>query len=1074
MGLAIQRNPMRQILLASTCLFCLASPALAETKIETKAVQPVRTSTVKAGVADDVLITTTGSVVTALPTAVLVDSNNKLTNQGTVQVTNVSNAIGIDAVAGASGSITNNGKVNVDETYVPTDADNDGDLDGPFAVGNNRVGLRTQGAFTGSITNGGSILVEGNDSAGIQLGGTLTGNLGNDGTVSVTGDRVIGIGIANVSGNVRLAGSVNATGVAAIGARVAGDVGGALVVQGGIVASGYRYTSAPADPAKLDADDLLQGGPALSIEGNVAKGILLAVPPKDLSTTDSDEDKDGIDDAKEGAASVVSYGSAAAMRIGAADHDLIIGSVEGTGTGFGLIVDGGVLGDALYKGADANGLVISGLGGGVSISKGIGISGSVRASSVDKAATAIRLGAGATTAELRNSGIISAASGSSAASASVAIAIDAGATLPVIRNSGTIGASVAGADGSATAVIDRSGTVTLIENSGAIGAKGAGALSGRNVAIDLSANLSGATVRQTAVAAGIAAPSITGDVRFGSGNDLFEVADGNVRGGTQFGAGDNQLKLSGDSDVQGAVTFGGGNDKVTLGGTSVLTGAIDFGGGSDMLTVASGSTFTGALANASGLAINVSGGTFGIVRAASVASLNVDNKGSLKVLLDKTTGASSSLNVAGTAQFSSDASLSLTVNNIAEAEGHYVVVKAGSLVGADKLTATTNLLPFLYSGKLSVVGNELAVDVARKSTGELGLNRSESAAFGSIYTALAKDAKVGSAFINTRDQQSFVGTLRQMLPEHAGGTFEEVTLGDRTLARILNDPTAPFNEDGRLSYWVNQVAWGSSKSLGDTAGFKIGGWGVSGGADVRTPVGRFGGTLAFLSGKDNDQATTNSVFADQYSVAAHWRLNAGNFHASARGSYAALNFDGTRAFSSSAGPEAIERTMESEWKGSLVSGTASLAHEGWAGNVSFRPAVTLEYYRLSEDAHSETGGGAALDLAVAERKSDELALNATAAVGLELGGVDPEESYFRLEIEGGRRQILSGALGATSAHFAGGTDFVLIPEKRESGWLGRVRGIGGNSAFSVAGELGGEQREGRIAISARASLKIGL
>jgi hypothetical protein len=34
----------------------------------------------------------------------------------------------------------------------------------------------------------------------------------------------------------------------------------------------------------------------VSIEGNVAKGIILAIPPKDNSTTDNDEDDDGIED----------------------------------------------------------------------------------------------------------------------------------------------------------------------------------------------------------------------------------------------------------------------------------------------------------------------------------------------------------------------------------------------------------------------------------------------------------------------------------------------------------------------------------------------------------------------------------------------------------------------------------------------------------------------------------------------------------------------------------------------------------------------------------------------------------
>jgi hypothetical protein len=1064
---------MRKFLLASTCLVAVASPLFAETKIETKLVQPVRTATVKAGSADDVLITAAGSVVTSGPVAVTIDSNNKLTNQGTIQITNVSNAVAVDVGANTSGGIVNSGKIIVDETYAAVDADKDGDLDGPFAVGSNRFGIRTNGAFTGNIANSGSILVEGNDSAGIKLGGPLTGNLVHDGTTNVIGDRALGVGFVNVSGNVRLAGTISANGIGSIAAQSGGDIDGALVIQGSIVSSGYRATTTPSDPSKIDADDLLQGGPALSIEGNVARGIILAVPPKDLLPADADEDKDGIEDAKEGTASVISYGAAPAMRIGASGRDIAIGSVEATGTGFGLIVDGGIRGDAVYKGVDANALQIGGLGGAVSIAKGIGVNGTIQAFSLDKAATAVRLGAGASTQELRNAGGISASSGGTAGSFASAIVVDAGASLPTLRNSGSISASVSGVDGTAVAIVDKSGTLALVENSGAIVAKGATAASDRNVAIDLSSG-AGAIVRQTAVAAGITAPSIIGDVRFGAGNDQFDVADGSVQGNMRFGAGNNRLALSGDAAVTGAVSFGSGADIVTLAGTSALTGPIDFGGGADVLTVSGTANFTGALANASGLAVNVNGGAFGIVRSASIASLNVDNKGVLKVLLDKTPGASSSLTVAGTAQFAADSKLLLTVSNVAQAEGRYLVLKAGSLVGADKLSTTTDLLPFLYSGKITTVGNELSVDIARKSTAELGLNVSETAAFGAIYAALGKDDKVGGAFLNIRDQDSFIGTLRQMLPDHAGGTFEAVSLADRTVARILTDPKAPYDDDGGVAYWLTQIAWGSSKSLGDTAGYKIGGWGVSGGADVRTPVGRFGGSLAFLAGKDDDKGTINSIRADQYSLGAHWRLNAGNFRASARGAFARVKFDGTRHFTSAAAAEPIEKTIESSWNGSMVSAIASLAHETWAGRLSFRPAVTVEYHRLNEDAHAETGGGAALDLFITARKSDELAVNALTAVGLEFGGDRPDDSYFRVEVEGGRRQIVSGSLGATTAHFAGGNDFTLVPEERESGWLGRLRGIGGNSAFSVAGELGGEQREDRVAITARASLKIGL
>src|SRR5690606_5392099 len=138
-------------------------------------------------------------------------------------------------------------------------------------------------------------------------------------------------------------------GEGAVAARFTGDVTGAMVVQGAIGATGYRHTSAPSDPSKLDADDLLQGGSALLVEGNVTGGIVLAAAPKDSSTSDDDEDDDGIPDKDEGTAAVTAFGSAPAMVVGASDHAISIGSVAGTASGFGLIVEGTVSGQGVYS-----------------------------------------------------------------------------------------------------------------------------------------------------------------------------------------------------------------------------------------------------------------------------------------------------------------------------------------------------------------------------------------------------------------------------------------------------------------------------------------------------------------------------------------------------------------------------------------------------------------------------------------------------------------------------------------------------------------------------------------------------
>ncbi len=1066
---------MRRLLLTTTCLFAVAAPGQAQTVIDTKRTDPVRTATIKAGAPDNIRIAAAGSVVPTGGTAVTIDSVNSVTNEGTIQISNADNATAILANAGTGGGITSSGKIILDETYTPTDTDKDGDLDGPFAAGSGRTGIRTSGAYTGAIINNGSIAVQGNNSAGIWVGGPLTGAFTHNGTTSVAGTGATGVRIADVTGNVRLAGSIAAIGQGAVAARVDGDIAGALVVQGGLGSTGYRYAQPPADTTKLDADDLLQGGSALIVAGNVSGGIIFAVPPKDASPTDLDEDKDGIPDATEGTAAVTSYGAAPAVQIGSATRTIAIGAVAGTGSGFGLIVDGGIGGSGVYAGIEGNGLAIGGLGGAVTIAGGIGINGTVTATANGASATALKVGSGTATPEIRNTGTIAVSGGGTAASRSTAVLVDTGASVATIRNSGTIRATAQAGDGSANAVLDRSGTVTLVENSGTIGASGALATSERNVAIDLSANNTGTIVRQTVVAAGITAPAITGDIRFGGGNDVFDVADGTVTGTARFGAGNNRLALSGDAAMTGGATFGAGNDAMTLAGTSSFAGSADFGGGNDTLTLAGTARFTGRLANAANLAVAVGGGTLGITGAASIASLSVGSQGVLAVTLDKAGGTGTSITVAGAATFDKDAKLALRLASITDAEGRYVVVRAGTLTGVANLTATDTMLPFLYKGSIATgTGNDLAVDILRKTSTELGLNRSEASAYDAIYKALGSDAKVGASFLGILDANAFRGSVRQMLPDHAGGTFETVTMGSRATARMLADPHGPFKDQGSWGYWVTQVGFGTSKSIADTASYDVSGWGVSAGAEYKTGVGNFGTSFAYIDGRDADGGTANDVNTAQYELAGYWRGHWGGLQANARASGAKIKFDSSRRFTGAIGTELVERRTNADWDGTLYSASGGLSWEGHTGMLVFRPVLAIDYYKLKEDAYVETGGGRAIDLSVRSRSSDELAVTGSAAVGLNFGGLDPERGWFRVEVEGGRRELVGGSLGVTTASFDGGQAFRLTPEDRTSGFVGKLRATGGSEGYRLGGEFNAEQQQGRVALSLRASLQVGL
>ncbi|MDZ4373736.1 MAG: autotransporter domain-containing protein, partial [Phenylobacterium sp.] len=313
---------MKRLLVSAAVLPLLHAAAHAETKISTATTAPVRTATIANGQPDHITIEAAGSIApTVAGAAVTVDSSNAVTNAGGIRFEGVSNATGILISPGVAMAVTNAGTISLLEDYTATDADSDGDLDGPFAQGSGRFGIRaTGGPFTtGNIVNTGTISVEGNDSGGIAIDTRLIGALTSSNAISVIGDRSVGVRADSVSGDVRITGAVSVQGEASTAVQM-GPVDGALVIQNSIVATGYRTPERAADAvrAKLDADDLKQGGSALRITGSVGRGVLLDRPPADANPDDTDEDDDGVVDAAEATASVVSFGAAPAIDIGGA------------------------------------------------------------------------------------------------------------------------------------------------------------------------------------------------------------------------------------------------------------------------------------------------------------------------------------------------------------------------------------------------------------------------------------------------------------------------------------------------------------------------------------------------------------------------------------------------------------------------------------------------------------------------------------------------------------------------------------------------------------------------------------
>ncbi|MCC4231755.1 autotransporter domain-containing protein [Sphingobium soli] len=1046
--------------------------AAAETKITSATTAPARTSTVASGSADDITITSAGSITLTSGTAVTVDSNNDVSNGGTITINDADNVTGILVAPGTTGDITNSGTITLTEDYTAKDDDDDGDTDGPFAKGSNKKGIWVQSGagHSGDISHSGTISIEGNNSAGIRLDGALTGDWATSGSITVVGDNSYGVVANDVTGDVTLRGAISATGENSIGAALLGDVDGAVKIQGSIVSNGYRYTTRPADTEDLDEDDLLQGGSAVVIAGNVSGGVIFDVPPvagDDDDEDDTDIDDDGLTDSTEGSASIVTYGSSAAVQVGAADTDTMIGAVAAGGSGYGLIVNGTIAGYGIYDGVDANGLVIGGLGSNVDIAKGVLVNGSIGAVSYDSNATAIRLGSGARSDTIQIGGVVGASGSSKEGTAARGLVIDSGATVSNLVVGGTVAAAALDDEkGTAIAILDSSGTVSSLKNTGAITASGGAT----NIAIDMSANSSGVTLSQSLASETAKAPQITGDIRLGSGNDNVTVSAGTITGDLALGGGNDGLSLSGASRLTGDTSFGTGSASLTLSDTAAIVGAIDFGGGSGTLTMGGTSSLSGAINNAGGIDVVLNGGTLNATNGGTIAlnSLAANGTSTIGVTIDADKGTSTLYDVSGAASFASGSQVKVNLAQVGGSEGDYVIVRAGSLNGAPAFDTET-LLPYIFKG--SVTGDNSAgtvtLSIAAKSVSELGLSGSTARAYDAIFNALDNDSDIADAYLGISDGSTLNANLRQMLPDHAGGTFEAVTSGSRATARILSDPNGIYRtKDGRLGFWLQQVAFGSAKSVGSTASYDINGWGAGGGVEYLTGLGAFGGSFAYIHGSDSSGSSNNAVDSDQYELAAHWRGQWGPLLAFARLSAAKINFSGTRHFENGD----VTRTADGEWDGDLYSATAGLSYQLQFNRFSLRPAVGIDYYRLKEDGYAETGGGDAFNLTVLDRTSDETTANGTITAGYDFGSLNPADGWVRLELEGGRRQIIGGSLGDTTAYFKDGDQFTLVAEDRTNGWTGRARLYGGTDTFRVGGEFGAEEQQNHVAISFRATV----
>ena len=1059
----------RKVLVATVAaapLLALGFNASAETTVTNARTTPIATATATGSAADDVRITADGSIKPGAPGAIVtLNSNNKVTNAGTLQVTGQSDSVGVLVIGGRTGGVTNSLAITLDEDYTPTDSDSDGDLDGPFAQGANRYGIRltNAGTFTGDILNDatGAITIEGNNSAGILLEGPLVGNVTHLGAINVTGDNSYGVRIAApVTGKVTLGGSTSVLGANSVAQAIDANVTGAVVLQGSATATGYRYTSRPTSVdalGKLDADDLLQGGPAVRIAGEVTGGVLLQGSNYSSKVgTDGNTVVTTTTSSGTGSSSISVFGSSPALQIGSATQNVTLGVVGANDLAYGVVAKGAIAAAGVYDKVAATAISI-GAGGGktTTVTGGLRNDGSVTAQSYEADSTGLILNSGASAGEILNRGSIQSTSSSFAASGVTAnartIVLGAGSNTTAVTNTGSLVATRTGETGNATVILDQAGTLKSITNTGAIraalaapGFKADGTVAtttatGQAIALDLRANNAGVTFTQKG-------PTDFASTSTYPSTDTVSSADA--------------TNTTTAPVLVGDVLFGGGNDTLNL-WSGTLVGAMSFGAGQDRLSIDGGGVALGKLTDSDGrLDIAVANGSLGIVNAETinVSSLNVGAKGKILFSADPAAGANTRLVVTGATNIATGAELGIRLANLVKQPTSFLVIQGSNInVGTigDGLLAEA---PYMYAASSRADANNVYIDVRQKTAAEIGLNRAETSAYAAVNQALGKDSALAGTFLNQSTRDGYRDLYDQMLPDQGEGLFAALQSVNQQISAATMFRPDPGDRYGPDSIWVQEITSLTRRDTDQTLGSDTQAFGFVAGYEAMGDAGgALGLTLAYTSVEEHDTVAKvgEQTTASFVQTGAYWRRSVGGWRMNAGGGLGYGFFKGDRRFiapdNNGDGVADLILKNNADWKGLTANAFAGVAYEQKFGRFFARPEGRIDYVWLREGKRAESGGGDGFDLTVDKRTSSNL----SGELGIVFGADYGKNVWWRPEVRVGYRQTLAGSVGDTVAAFKGGNPFTLAALNDKDGAVTAGFALRAGTPMSYLGIEGG-------------------
>lgn len=966
----------------------------------------------------DITIDGAGSIDITSGVAVTVNSDNSVTNNGLIQNTAESGAIGIliDGSAGAiTGSIVNSGQIS-----LPGPADGSA-IENQPAI-NTAVQLNGPGSLIGSIVNnaGGDMLVGGNASYGLNLESDMIGDIVNGGRIATSGVESTTINITGtIDGSVTNTGDINATGRDGIGLYVGGSVSGTITHNGGIDAglAAFRDIDFNLVPER-------SGDAGIWIAGSVGGGVQILGNQVTEALEQELEAGDpalGIGDAD---ISVIGDGQLIRIRQGGASgtlNDIVVG-VVGSGDNAVSILNQGVMSvGGTTEGLNIEGIIIEGLVSGGTIYRTTlngGLrndGGDIRAGTTDGTSVAIRVGDYGTLPLINNSGDILSVTNDSTEDTvegiigdmggdATAIIVDPNGSLTSVTNSGIIEANAAGSGSSAFAIVDQAGTLTSLNNTGDLRAIIRDGSTGTTTALDVRTSTSDFTFFNSG--------DVAGDIYLGNGNDSFTVTGGSIAGSLISLAGGNDTVSLSDTTVAGTFAFTSGFKSASV-TNSTLVG---------------GFTETGAIID---LVVDNTDWTLPANAGASLRNLDISGGTTLRIEVDGVNNQAGTLSATDTANVASDTTIIPVLRSFITDQQSFVLVQAGQL-NADIVLDQSVVASTSYIHTTSVVRddtdpNTILLQVRRRSADELGLTTNMAALYDNAGGALSQDSSLFTSLAAITDPTVFEDSLRQFVPDTSNAVIQSainqqnMALGaiNRRLDRV---PAQGFYRD-RPTVWLQPMGhYAKRKSDGEQLGYTTWAGGIAIGADRQVGEMARAGIAYTQLWSFPDELTSFDKPTEFSSSQLNSYLRVGNNIRHLQGNvtvgYDSYNTERNVRF------DTIDRNILGDWNGYQFGSAVQLALGSKRGNFSFIPMARVSYLRLHQGSYAEENGGDGLNLEIASNNTDSL--RGSLGVAGRQTFIQEDNTSFEVELRGNyTREFITGTRDMEVSFAASNTPFIL-------------------------------------------------